>query len=234
MSSSTSAPMLTTLRETASVLRARGYTLRDLEEERELVQRRTAPCVLISSCFLFRLWIQALTTNDFGLLLLCMILTNWTCQFVSYARDHEEELSGLISEWDDDETGFDGGGLGEEEMTRLRRMSFQSQLAVAILNSMEGGYGYPGGEEGGRGVGDDAKSRWDRFEYESSSSAASLPGNETENDDDEPQCCSICLCEYEQGDKLVSLPCKHVFHDDCITSWTEQNIRCPLCNADLE
>ncbi|OEU23324.1 hypothetical protein FRACYDRAFT_165332, partial [Fragilariopsis cylindrus CCMP1102] len=46
--------------------------------------------------------------------------------------------------------------------------------------------------------------------------------------------CSICLGEYEKGDKLISLnPCHHIFHDECITSWTNHNIRCPLCNVDL-
>ena len=34
----------------------RGYTLRDLEEEREVVQRRTGACVLLSSFLLLRLW----------------------------------------------------------------------------------------------------------------------------------------------------------------------------------
>ena len=58
-------------------------------------------------------------------------------------------------------------------------------------------------------------------------------GDDTESSEEEPQC-SICLCEYENGDKLVSLPCKHIFHDDCITSWTDNNQRCPLCNYDLE
>ncbi|VEU39954.1 unnamed protein product [Pseudo-nitzschia multistriata] len=220
-----------------------GFTLRDLEEERELVQRRTSACVLLSSFILLRLWIQALMTGDFGLLLLCLFCTSWVSKFVRYTRDREEELNRMINDWDEN---------AEEEPStitdaRLRRMSFQSQLALAIMQSqiqlMEGGYGHPDGGERGAGVGDDAKSHWDRFVYNSAGSLSQRGRYGTvaeEKDaaaktvDDEEPTCSICLCEYEKGDNLVSLPCGHVFHEDCITSWTDHNKRCPLCNADLE
>lgn len=46
--------------------------------------------------------------------------------------------------------------------------------------------------------------------------------------------CSICLGEYEDGEKLVRLPCGHIYHDDCVSSWTTNHTRCPLCNCDLE
>lgn len=45
--------------------------------------------------------------------------------------------------------------------------------------------------------------------------------------------CSICLCEYEQGDEVTMLPCKHVYHEACVKEWTGQSQRCPLCNYDL-
>eukprot|EP00581_Thalassiosira_minuscula_P011994 CAMPEP_0183730424 /NCGR_PEP_ID=MMETSP0737-20130205/32779_1 /TAXON_ID=385413 /ORGANISM="Thalassiosira miniscula, Strain CCMP1093" /LENGTH=283 /DNA_ID=CAMNT_0025962915 /DNA_START=222 /DNA_END=1070 /DNA_ORIENTATION=+ len=31
--------------------------------------------------------------------------------------------------------------------------------------------------------------------------------------------CSICLCEYELGEKVIQLPCDHIFHATCINSW---------------
>lgn len=226
----------------------RGYTLRDLEEERELVQRRTGACVLLSSFLLLRLWIQAIMTGDFGLLLICLVCTSWVSRFIRYTREREEELNRMISEWDEN--------AAEEPPTlndaRLRGMSFQSQLALAIMQSqiqlMEGGYGHPDGGERGSGVGDDAKGHWDRFVYKSSASLSQRGhyGSVVEEKDGVPKgegaktvnaeepTCSICLCEYEEGDKLVSLPCNHVFHEDCITSWTDHNKRCPLCNTDLE
>merc|ERR1712085_248173 len=57
---------------------------------------------------------------------------------------------------------------------------------------------------------------------------------EEEKEEEEGPECSICLGEYEKGDALVSLnPCRHVFHEACISAWTNQNTRCPLCNIDL-
>lgn len=231
-----------------SARRIRGFTLRDLEEEREIVQRRTGACVLLSSFLLLRLWIQAVMTGDFGLLLLCLVFTSWTARFVRYTREREEELNRMIHDWDENAEEEETASINDP---RLHRMSFQSQLTLAIMQSqiqmMEGGYGHPDGGERRAGVGEDAKEQWDRFEYNSLASLTRRGGygsvslekdvvNKSDvanNIEEEPQC-SICLCEYEKGDKLISLPCGHVFHDDCITSWTDNNTRCPLCNSDLK
>ena len=31
--------------------------------------------------------------------------------------------------------------------------------------------------------------------------------------------CSVCTIEYEEGEQLVTLPCFHTYHFDCVTSW---------------
>lgn len=41
--------------------------------------------------------------------------------------------------------------------------------------------------------------------------------------------CAVCLCDYEVGDLLRPLPCKHVFHHRCINKWLKRNGVCPLC-----
>jgi len=46
--------------------------------------------------------------------------------------------------------------------------------------------------------------------------------------------CSICLEDYEQGEKLRMLPCHHMFHTECIVPWlTERFPNCPLCKAQV-
>lgn len=47
-------------------------------------------------------------------------------------------------------------------------------------------------------------------------------------------CCAICLCEYEVGEKLVwsdNVACKHAFHDDCILDYlqNQKETPCPCC-----
>lgn len=61
---------------------------------------------------------------------------------------------------------------------------------------------------------------------------SSLPQPTAEVDDEEK--CTICL------EKLINtpgnpqqLPCKHIFHRQCIIPWISRVSNCPLCKADL-
>jgi hypothetical protein len=211
----------------------RTLSLADLEEERELARRRTSGCVLIAAFILFRLWIEAVTTGDFGLLLLCMVGTSWTARFIRHNREREEQLDRLIIQYNEN------GENGEISRSDVRILSFQAQLALAIIESqrqmVQGGYGNPDGPEATPGVSDDAKEHWDTFEFKTN---LGLPGQSSkhwsDNSPEEEPHCSICLCEYEAEEKLVCLPCKHVYHHDCLSSWCSNHTRCPLCNFDLE
>ncbi|KAL3759456.1 hypothetical protein ACHAWU_000755 [Discostella pseudostelligera] len=172
----------------------------------------------------------------------------------------------------------------------LGLMSFQAQLALAILESQRqmfenGGYNGGNNQVEGPGVTEEAKEKWQRYEWgadnedclddettkaisnygsvnSSSSNDLTQHGNMQSHvggstsglkklspsklleggsgllasfDDNEQECpsCSICLCEYERGEKLIRLPCDHLYHEMCLNSWTQNHVRCPLCNYDL-
>jgi len=52
--------------------------------------------------------------------------------------------------------------------------------------------------------------------------------------DDCNACCAICLGDFEEGDQLRCLPCKHQqFHASCVDHWLSKAGRCPLCVADI-
>lgn len=45
--------------------------------------------------------------------------------------------------------------------------------------------------------------------------------------------CSICLCEFEEGEELRTLPeCSHSFHVSCIDMWFHSHTSCPMCRID--
>lgn len=45
--------------------------------------------------------------------------------------------------------------------------------------------------------------------------------------------CSICMEEFDEGDDMRSLPCCHIFHQECIDDWLTRKTLCPVCDFDL-
>uniref|UniRef100_A0A914GPH0 mitogen-activated protein kinase kinase n=1 Tax=Globodera rostochiensis TaxID=31243 RepID=A0A914GPH0_GLORO len=43
--------------------------------------------------------------------------------------------------------------------------------------------------------------------------------------------CNICLSKNINEDELQTLPCRHVFHEKCITPWASDHNTCPTCRA---
>jgi hypothetical protein len=61
------------------------------------------------------------------------------------------------------------------------------------------------------------------------SSTVHMYGNlETEYDS-----CSICRDRFDDNSIVRKLYCNHIFHLNCIDTWLEGNIRCPVCRSDL-
>jgi E3 ubiquitin-protein ligase RNF115/126 len=45
--------------------------------------------------------------------------------------------------------------------------------------------------------------------------------------------CSICQEGFHAGEEVLKLPCRHLYHAECVTSWLQQHNTCPLCRLQL-
>ncbi|KAB2618921.1 E3 ubiquitin ligase BIG BROTHER-related [Pyrus ussuriensis x Pyrus communis] len=45
--------------------------------------------------------------------------------------------------------------------------------------------------------------------------------------------CVICRLDYEDGENLTLLSCKHSYHSECINNWLKINKVCPVCSAEV-
>lgn len=46
--------------------------------------------------------------------------------------------------------------------------------------------------------------------------------------------CAICVDGMIKGDKVVELPCHHIFHGECVLQWLRAHNTCPLCRRSVE
>ncbi len=53
------------------------------------------------------------------------------------------------------------------------------------------------------------------------------------DDDGGTDTCAICLCDFEDGEQVKHLPCKHFYHVQCIEQWLGRDITCPLCKDNV-
>jgi len=51
---------------------------------------------------------------------------------------------------------------------------------------------------------------------------------------EELRCCTVCLEEIEQGQKVRTLPCLHTFHAGCAEEWLKKKKLCPLCQFSID
>ena len=45
--------------------------------------------------------------------------------------------------------------------------------------------------------------------------------------------CTICITDFEIGDKKSTLPCLHSFHSNCIEKWIKKKKYCPICKFQI-
>ena len=51
--------------------------------------------------------------------------------------------------------------------------------------------------------------------------------------DESHRTCAICMCDFEMGENVRYLPCKHYYHDKCVDGWLKGHRNCPCCRQDI-
>ena len=45
--------------------------------------------------------------------------------------------------------------------------------------------------------------------------------------------CIICQNNFKDKEKVLVIPCKHCFHEDCIVPWLKNKKQCPYCKSEV-
>ena len=52
-----------------------------------------------------------------------------------------------------------------------------------------------------------------------------IQDDKEDKDKEDSKSCTVCYCDFSQDDEseLLQLPCKHLFHEECIMPWFEKH-----------
>jgi hypothetical protein len=60
------------------------------------------------------------------------------------------------------------------------------------------------------------------------------PGSGSSNIPFQQDTCTLCLCDYDDGDELTLLnSCGHAYHNGCIAEHFSKNTTCPVCRKSV-
>jgi len=127
------------------------------------------------------------------------------------------------------------GGMDQDVMTDRDMVSVDgdetSNTSQEKRNELRLAVDYSGAEETVSGGGTEPTSV---IECENDRiNTATINESRSSSKSEENDCCAICLVEYEEGDKVRTLPCGHEFHIDCVDPWLGNSASCPACRHSL-
>jgi hypothetical protein len=101
-------------------------------------------------------------------------------------------------------------------------------------SSGEGGGGGGGSTGSGDGEGGAAAAASEATAVDVDVEAGGAPKAAGSTDQDmEGDLCAVCLCEFEDEDVCIQLPCEHLFHEACVSRWLQQDSSCPQCRFNI-
>ena len=61
-----------------------------------------------------------------------------------------------------------------------------------------------------------------------------LPRHVLQKRPNPPVSCDVCFTEFTKGSELITLPCMHQFHSDCIERWLREKSICPIDRKEVK